>query len=287
MASASIRRSLASVVVCVAVAAAAGACRSKGPAQPTFASPEEGAKALIDVVKRGKLDELMKLLGPDAQPLVDASDPKTGRQHREVFVVAAAEGWRLADNGPDGRVLVVGNESWPFPVPLVKDGSRWRFDSVAGVEEVKDRLVGRNELGAIRACRAYVIAQRLYARNGHDGKPAGLFAAALRSDAGKHNGLYWPAARGEKRSPLGDLIAEAGADGKSPFHGYQFRILTPRDSKGYALVAWPSTYDVTGVMTFVVDQDGIVRQKDLGPDTAGAAAAMAIYNPDTTWDTAQ
>ena len=287
MAPASIRRSVATVVVCVAVAATV-ACRSaKGPTQTTFASPEEGAKALIDVAKRGKLDELMKLLGPDAQPLVDATDPKTARQRREVFVVAAAEGWRLADNGPDGRVLVVGNESWPFPVPLVKDGSRWRFDSVAGVEEVQDRLIGRNELGAIRACRAYVIAQRIYARNGHDGKPAGLYAAALRSDAGKHNGLYWPAARGEKRSPLGDLIADAGADGKSPFHGYHFKILPPRDAQGFALMAWPATYDVTGIMTFVIDQDGTVRQKDLGSDTAQAAAAITATSADATWDAVQ
>jgi len=277
-------RAVATVVLCAAVAAAAVACRpAKGPAQTTFATPEDGAKALIEVAKRGKLDDLMKLLGPDAQPLVDASDPKTARQHREVFVVAAAEGWRLADNGPEGRVLVVGHEAWPFPVPIVKDGSRWRFDGAAGVEEVQDRLIGRNELGAIRACRAYVIAQRLYARNGHDGKPAGLYAAALRSDAGRHNGLYWAAAHGEKRSPLGDLIADAGADGKSPFHGYYFRILPPRDQKGFALMAWPATYDVTGVMTFLVDQNGIVSQKDLGSDTAQAAAAIAAYNADATW----
>ena len=277
------------VTFLVCVVAAAAACRpATNAAQTTFASPEDGAKALIDVAKRGKLDELMTLLGPDAKPLVDAADPKTARQHREVFVAAAGEGWRLADNGPDGRVLVVGHESWPFPVPLVKDGSRWRFDSVAGVEEVQDRQIGRNELGAIRACRAYVLAQRIYARNGHDGKPAGVYAAALRSDAGKHNGLYWPAARGEKRSPLGELLAEAAEDGKLPFHGYQFKILPPKDPKGFALVAWPATYDVTGIMTFVVAEDGTVRQKDLGPDTGGSAgAAMKAYNPDTTWDTVQ
>ena len=160
MAPASIRRSVATVVVCVAVAAAVACRPAKGPPNQPSPHRKRVQRRSIDVAKRGKLDELMKLLGPDAQPLVDASDPKTARQHREVFVVAAAEGWRLADNGPDGRVLVVGNESWPFPVPLVKDGSRWRFDSVAGVEEVQDRLIGRNELGAIRACRAYVIAQR-------------------------------------------------------------------------------------------------------------------------------
>ena len=278
------RGPVAIVVLCAAVTAAAVACRQpRGPAQTTFATPEDGAKALIDIAKRGKLDDLMKLLGPDAQPLVDASDPKTARQHREVFVVAAAEGWKLADNGPEGRVLVVGHEAWPCPVPLVKDGARWRFDSAAGVEEVQARQIGRNELGAIRACRTYVIAQRLYARNGHDGKPAGLYATALRSDAGKHNGLYWPAAHGEKRSPLGDLIADASQDGKSPFHGYYFKVLPPRDQKGFALMAWPATYDVTGVMTFLVDQDGIVSQKDLGPDTAQAAAAIASYNADATW----
>ena len=290
-ASALARGSAVIAVLCVAVAAvAAGAagCRpAMGPAQTTFATPEDGAKALIEVAKRGKADDLMKLLGPNAQPLVDASDPKTARQHREVFVVAAAEGWRLADSGPDNRVLVVGHEAWPFPVPIVKDGARWRFDSVAGVEEVQARQIGRNELGAIRACRTYVVAQRLYARNGHDGKPAGLFATALRSDAGKHNGLYWPAARGEKRSPLGDLIADAGADGKSPFHGYHFKILPPRDAQGFALMAWPATYDVTGIMTFVIDQDGTVRQKDLGSDTAQAAAAITATSADATWDAVQ
>ena len=280
-------RGWVTVVLCAAIAAAVACRPATAPAQTTFATPEDAAKALIEVAKRGKLDDLMKLLGPGAQQLVDASDSKASGQNREVFVVAAAEGWRLADNGREGRVLVVGNEAWPFPVPIVKDGSRWRFDSAAGVEEVQARQIGRNELGAIRACRTYVVAQRLYARTGHDGKPAGLFATALRSDAGKQNGLYWPAARGEKRSPLGDLIADAGADGKPPFHGYRFKILPPRDAKGFALMAWPETYDVTGVMTFVIDQDGIVRQKDLGPDTAQAAAAITVSAADATWDAVQ
>ena len=151
----------------------------------------------------------MKLLGPDAQRLVDASDSKTARQNREVFVVAAAEGWRLTDNGANGRVLVVGYESWPFPIPLVADAGRWRFDTAAGVEEVLARRIGRNELAAIRACRTYVYAQRVYASRGHDSKPKGLYATALRSDPGRHNGLYWPATRGQPRSPLGDLIADA------------------------------------------------------------------------------
>jgi hypothetical protein len=273
-------------LVCVGAIAAALACRStSGPR--TFASPEDAAKALIEVAKAGKLEDLMALLGPDAKPLLDASDPETARQHREVFVVAAAEGWRLDDNGPDGQVLVVGHESWPFPVPIVKDSNRWRFDAAAGVEEVLARRIGRNELSAIRACRTYVLAQKLYASRGHDGKPAGVYATALRSDPGRQNGLYWPAGRGEKRSPLGDLIADSSNEGKSPFHGYHFRILAPREPNGFALVAWPATYDATGVMTFVVNQDGVVSQKDLGAETARLAGLITVYNPDTTWETVQ
>ena len=163
----------------------------------------------------------------------------------------------------------------------------WRFDTAAGVEEVLARRIGRNELAAIRASRTYVLAQQLYARRGHDSQPAGLYATAFRSDQGRQNGLYWPAARGEQRSPLGDLIANASDEGKSPFHGYRFRILAPQEPKGFAMIAWPARYDETGVMTFIVNQDGIVRGTDLGPDTDRKAAAISVYNPDSTWDTVQ
>jgi hypothetical protein len=254
------------------------------PAQRTFASPEDAAKALIDTAKGGKLDELMRLLGPEAQPLVDATDPKRAQLRRQVFVVAAREGWHLVADGADRRTLEVGYESWPFPVPIVREGNVWKFDTAAGVEEVIARRIGRNELAAIRACRTYVLAQQLYAQRGHDGKPAGLYATAIRSDPGKRNGLYWPAARGEKRSPLGDLLADAADEGKSPFHGYHFKILKSPQANGFALVAWPSQYDTTGVMTFVVSQDGIVRERDLGPETVKAVAAMTSYNPDDVWE---
>ena len=290
-------------------------CSSKsdgpgGPAQPayrTFASPEEAVRALNDAVKAGKLDEVVAIFGPEGKELVDSSDPATARQNREVFVAAMAERWRLEDQGAN-RVLVIGNEDWPFPVPLVKDGNAWRFDTASGKEEVLARRIGRNELATIRACLAYVNAQRLYAAHPHDGKPTGLFAQSFRSDTGRQNGLYWPAGRGDKPSPLGDLVAQAAQDGvavgtsgsePAPFHGYFFRILTKqgpaapggaRDyiangamSGGFALVAWPAQYDVTGVMTFIVNQDGSVREKDLGPDTASAARALGDYNPDDTW----
>ncbi len=275
-----------------------------------FATPEDAVKALTEVVKTGTMDELLAILGPDGRDLVASSDQATGRRNREVFTVAVAEGWKLVDQGTNAKALVIGNENWPFPVPLVKDGNGWRFDTAAGKEEVLARRIGRNELAVIGICRTFAAAQRIYAKTGHDGKPAGLYAKTFRSDPGRQNGLYWPTAHGRKRSPLGDLVAQAAEEGRapsvdrqqpSPFHGYYFRILTAQGpaaaggakdymskgemSGGFALVAWPAQYDVTGVMTFLINQDGIVREKDLGPETDTAARAMNLYNPDASWTT--
>jgi hypothetical protein len=236
---------------------------------------------------------VVAIFGPGGQALIDSSDPATARRNRDVFLAAVAERWRLEPAAAgDGRVLVIGNEEWPFPVPLVKDGPAWRFDTAAGSEEVLARRIGRNELAAIFICRAYVVAQRLYAAQPHDGQPAGRFATKFRSDPGRHNGLYWPTSHGQKRSPLGDLVARAAEEGRtagqsdapSPFHGYYFRIL-PADG-GFALIAWPARYDVTGVMTFIVSHDGTVHEKDLGPDSDRAARAMARYERDDTWSVA-
>ena len=285
--------------------------RSSQPPHRSFAAPEDAVRALIDAVKAGDTDQFRSIFGPDVDQVVDNSDPDGARRRREVFTAAAGERWQLVDQGA-GKALVVGNEAWPFPVPLVNDANGWRFDTSAGVEEVLARRIGRNELAAIRICRTYVTAQWLYAERGHDGQPAGLYAQVFRSDSGQHNGLYWAAGRGEKRSPLGDLVAYAAAEGRrldqngqppSPFHGYYFRILTAqgpaasggaRDyvvngkmSGGFALIAWPAKYDSTGVMTFVVNQDGAIRQKDLGPETDAAVKAMALYNPDGSWDDVQ
>jgi len=252
--------------------------------QRTFATPDAAVRALADAAKASNLAELIAILAPHGQELADTSDPATARRNREVFVTAFKEGWRLTNLSATRKTLVIGNEQWPFPVPLVKTGARWRFDGAAGKEEVIARRIGRNELNAIAVCRTYVAAQQRYAAEGHDGKPAGGYAAKIRSDAGKHDGLYWPASKGEPRSPLGDLLAEAAEEpvaarpNPTPFHGYYFRILT-----GPALVAWPAEYNVTGVMTFLVDQTGKVRQKDLGPETASAAKAIARYAADASW----
>jgi len=298
----------------IAAGALLGACLITGvvlaqtQAQRTFPTPEDAVKALVDTVKAGNLESLLAIFGPEGKELIDSSDPATARQNQRVFVVAAAEKWHLEDAAPNRKTLVIGNEDWPFPAPLVKEANGWRFDAAAGKEEVLARRIGRNELMAIAATRAYVTAQRRYAEAGHDGKPAGLHAAKFQSDPGKEDGLYWPTTRGQKRSPLGDVVAQAAAEGRpvtgkatqpSPFHGYYFKILTAQGSAaqggaksyivkgemsgGFALVAWPAQYDATGIMTFIVNQDGVVREKNLGPGTDATARKMTAYNPDSSW----
>jgi hypothetical protein len=284
------------------IAHAAGA----GPR--AFAKPDDAVRALVDTVKAGDVDALLALFGPEGRELVDTSDPATGRRNREVFLAAVAEGWTLADKGPDRRELVVGNEAWPFPMPLVNTAAGWSFDAAAGREEILNRRIGNNELAVIRILGEYVAAQRAYAAAGHDGKRAGLYARRFGSSPGKQDGLYWPSRRGEPRSPLGVLVAKASEEGyhrrrdeqgPTPFHGYYFRILEGQGksakggaaayvvngemSGGFGLVAWPVHYDASGVMTFVVNQDGVAHEKDLGPETATLAKSITRYDPDPTW----
>jgi hypothetical protein len=293
------------VLTCAALVATLSCDRAR---PQTFATPEAAVAALVAAAQQDTIDDLLKLFGRDVNALVQSSSPAVARKNREVFVVAMAEGWHLADDPTGRKVLVVGNESWPFPIPLVRDEGRWKFDIAAGADEVIARRIGRNELDVIQLCRRYVAAQQQYAASGHDGRPAGRYAKALRSDPGRHNGLYWPASQGEKVSPLGQLVAEAAQEhepldpsrpGPLPFHGYHFAILTaqgasapggPRDyvsngemTGGFALVAWPAQFGVTGIMTFVVAQDGTVYQKSLGDQTFTVARALKRYDPDATW----
>ncbi len=269
-------------------------------------------RALIDTAKAGALDEVVAIFGPRGKELIDSSDPVTARRNRDVFTAAVAERWELADRGPADKELVIGNERWPFPVPLSRDADGWKFNTAAGKEEVLARRIGRNELAAIRICRTYVAAQQLYAERGHEGKPAGLYARTFRSDPGRENGLYWPTVVGQRRSPLGDLVARAaperqvatpGRGEPTPFHGYYFKILSAQGpaaaggaqnyvidgemSAGFALVAWPAHYDVTGVMTFIVSRNSGVREKDLGLASHEAATAMTLFNPDESWRSVQ
>jgi hypothetical protein len=304
---------LARTATTVAALAALVSCARTAapPTARTFDTPESAVRTLVEAAKAKNLDDVITIFGPEGRDLVDSSDPATARRNRQVFAVAVAERWHLVDQPNGSKVLVIGNEAWPFPIPLVKGASGWRFDTAAGKEEILDRRIGRNELAVIRISRTYVAAQRLYASNGHDGLPAGRYATAFRSEPGRQNGLYWPARRGEKRSPLGDLVAHAAEEGRAlgkggaeappPFHGYYFKILTAqgpaaaggakdyivdgRMTGGFALVAWPAQYDVTGIMTFVVNHDGVVHEKNLGAGTDAAARAITQYNPDASWTT--
>jgi len=283
----------------------APAC-NRPPAQTKFATPEEAAAALLQALKTEDLGKMQAIFGREGIEAVASGDPVSDRHDREVIALAMEQSWRWAPYGEDGKELIIGDEQWPFPVPLVKTGNGWQFDTEEGKEEVLARRIGRNELGIISICRAYAGMQEKYAGQPHDGKPAGLFAQRIRSSPGRQDGLYWQRKPGERRSPLGDLAAEAAAEGydtnkstPSPFWGYYFRILTaqgpaaPGGKKsyvvngdmtgGFALLAYPAKYEFSGVMTFMVSQDGVVYQKNLGEDTATQALRLAEYNPDESW----
>jgi hypothetical protein len=273
--------------------------------QPAFPTAEDAVRALTAAAKSSDVRALVALLGDGSGELAASSDAAEARTHRDVFVAAMAERWHLEDRDATHKELIVGNEAWPFPVPLVKRAQGWVFDAEAGKDEVIARRIGRNELSAIRVMQTYVKAQKAYAARGHDGKPAGIYARRIASDPGKENGLYWPASPGRPRSPLGELLADASIDGaraagsKSPFHGYHFRILEGQGSSasggsksylvngelsgGFGLIAWPAQPEITGVMTFIVNHEGVVYEKSLGAGTAAAAAAITRFNPDKTW----
>ena len=205
--------------------------------------------------------------------------------------------------GDDKVTLQVGMEDWPFPVPVVRRDGAWYLDGAEGADEIVYRRIGRNELGAIAVCRGYVEAQHEYAASDHDGEGAGIFAHKLVSDPGTQNGLYWEAVEGEAESPVGPFVASAAAEGYQAgggaYHGYRYRSLFRQTDNanggaldyfdkgvlknGFALIAWPADYGASGVMTFIVNQDGVVFQKDLGEDTEAAVAAIDAYDPDSTW----
>jgi hypothetical protein len=283
---------LALIAVSLSVAAACNS--SERAAARQFDSADAAAKALIETAASGTPAEIRAFFGSDADDLILSSDPVTARRNREVFAIATRESWRLGDDGPDRKTLIIGHEQWPFPIPIVKTDNRWSFDTEAGREEVLARRIGRNELAVMQISKAYVVAQRAYALRGRDGQPAGRYATAFMSDPGKQNGLYWPAKAGQPRSPLSDLVARAAQEGRAldnktkraaPLRGYYFRILP--SAGGFAMVAWPAEYDITGVMTFQINQSGVLFEKDLGPATADEVKKIASYGPDATWSKAQ
>ncbi len=270
--------------------------------QRRFDLPEAAVKALIEAARTNDEQALIEIFGAKHRDLIGTVDKARDRENRTRFAESADE-YRLLRPEDDGGVtLVVGYQAWPFPIPLVKEGSAWRFDTDAGWEELLNRRIGVNELAVIETLGAYVEAQRQYASTPRDGTNVRQFARKIRSSPGKRDGLYWDAdpAKGEELSLVGPLIRDAsGRQPGDPYNGYYFKILTRQGSAapagrydyvingrmvaGFAIVAFPADYGRTGVKTFIVNHYGVVSERDLGPNTAKIAIAMTEYNPDPSW----
>jgi hypothetical protein len=301
-----IRRRLIGVVLLIASLSAGLSVPASGAVvQRRFASLEDATTALIDAIRAADRKALLAILGEAGRGLVFSGDQVADRRAGERFVAKYDEGHRLEAGG--GKVvLVVGNNNFPFAIPLVPDGPSWRFDTEAGKEEMINRRIGENELNTIQVCLAYVDAQREYYARDPDGNSLLQYARRFASSPGKRDGLYWPTGPGELPSPLGALVVRARGEGYTkrsaapvPYWGYYYRILTAQGKDasggafdylaqgsmigGFALVAYPARYGVSGVMTFLVNHDGVVYQKDLGPNSAAIARAMKTFNPDSTW----
>ncbi|MCB2170026.1 MAG: DUF2950 domain-containing protein [Deltaproteobacteria bacterium] len=275
--------------------------------QKRFATPAEATTAFVAALKSNDEQALLSMFGPDGEELIVSGDPVSDDQRREAFIRTYEEKNSLVPEG-DTMVLVIGQMDWPFPIPLVKTGDQWMFDTAAGKEEILNRRIGENELDTVQTLLAVVDAQREYAMVDRDGDGIRSYAAEFGSDPGKMNGLYWLTQTGEPPSPLGELVAEARVEGYSrkggesgpiPYHGYIFRMLTKQGPHadggaydyivknrmigGFAVVAYPAVYGSTGVMTFLVNHRGMVYQKDLGENTDAIAKAMTSFDPDLNW----
>jgi Protein of unknown function (DUF2950) len=279
---------------------------STPPAPMTFNTPREAAEALIVAAENYDVPVLLKIFGPDGKSFISSSDPVRDKSIAADFA-AKARNKLLVTIDPKNQeqaVLSVGADEWPFPVPIVRKGSRWYFDAKEGREEILFRRIGSNELDAIQICRGFVDAQKQYASEIHDNSGVNQYAQKIISSPGKHDGLYWQKADGTPGGPISEAIARAIEEGYTPgknsgYHGYYFKVLKAQGPAaklgqlnyviegvmigGFALVAFPAEYRVTGVKTFIISYDGIVYEKDMGPQTLNAAAAMELYNPDKTW----
>jgi hypothetical protein len=283
-----------------------------GPAPPAasseFNTPEAAVTALVQAAQSNDRQSLAAVLGPGSEALVSSGDPAKDASESRKFIDGYNAKHSLTPDGPQRMVLTIGDDNWPMPIPLVEQNGKWHFDSHQGAQQIVDRRIGRNEIEAIRTCLAYVDAQQDYFDLFKQVKGTGAYAQHLVSTPGNYDGLYWPDAPSIPASPFSALVAKAVEEGypgdlvsgkQAPYEGYYFRILIAqgpnaaggarnyivdgRMTGGSALVAWPAIYRASGIMTFVVDQDGIVFQKDLGPDTAKRVAAIKQFDPDLSW----
>lgn len=292
---------LAPLLLAIGFVSVAGAAET----QRSFASPDEAASALVRAVKAGDKTTAAAILGPGSGTWVASGDAVADRTAREGFVASYDQKHAIVPDGDARAKLTIGTDDWPFAFPLVKAEGRWRFDTAAGKDEMLARRIGRNELDVIDVMLAIVDAQREYASADRDRNGALEYARKFASSAGKQDGLYWPTKAGEPQSPLGPLVVRATAEGyakqkgPTPYHGYHFRMLKGqgpgasggaldyvvrgRMIGGFAAIAYPAKYGSSGVMTFIVNHDGVVYQKDLGPQTATRAAAITKFDPSDGW----
>jgi len=296
------------LVIALAGAGLAAPAVAAGARQTTFASPEQAVEALYQAMSTDNIGGLLKMFGPESKPLVKSGDPVADEEVREKFESEYKEANKIVREGDDKAILVIGEDEWPFPIPIVKQHDVWRFDTKAGKEEILNRRIGNNELSAIEVCGAYVDAQREYATKDRNNDGFIEYATKFLSSPGKHDGLYWPVNEGEEESPLGPLVGSAQAAGyggkhaegkRVPYHGYYYKILTRQGENapggaydyivnghmigGFALVAFPAQYGASGIMTFIVSHADVVYQKDLGPNTAKIASQMKVFDPDSSW----
>lgn len=286
-----------------------GASAASG-APETFASPSQAVHALVAAARSNNRTELLKIFGPAGQDLVSSGDKIADKEARARFVDHYNKANKIVLDTKHKATLIIGTKEWPFPIPIVREGDSWHFDTQTGAQEILDRRIGRNELSAIAVCHSYVQAQRAYAADRESEQKSEAYARKFVSSPGEQNGLYWPARPGEKESPIGPLMASARAEGYGgtkdikkgqhvPYHGYYYKILTRQGAAapggardylvkgqmtgGFALIAFPAKYGDSGVMTFIVNQDGMVYEKNFGPDTAAIAPSITKFNPDHTW----
>jgi Protein of unknown function (DUF2950) len=294
---------LAAMLACAALALPRAQAQADG--QKTFSSSKEAVTTFIQAVREANTSELLAILGPGTEPIISSGDSVADKNARDHFLANYDVKHSLTKSAPRQLTLNVGKDDWPFPIPLIHFGDKWYWDGAAGKQEILYRRIGNNELAAIDVCKGAVSAQHDYAATGHDGQPAGVYAQRLVSEPGKQNGLYWPVNGGETPSPAGPWLAQASAEGYgsiakgSPYHGYYYRMLKAQGanakggarsyivdgsmSGGFAFIAYPADYRSSGVMTFLVNDSGVIYQKDLGEKTADLAQQMTEYNPDKSW----
>ncbi len=296
------------IVASAFMALALAACNQKPQAPEIaesrlFASPEAAIESFVASLRKSDTDTLARILGDQSSQLLSSGDATNDANDRQNFLAAYDAKHSLSSAGSQ-RILLIGTEDWPFPIPLSSQAGKWYFDTAEGLDELIYRRIGGNELGAIAASRGFVEAQKEYAAVGRDGDAAGIYAMKLISDEGLQNGLYWPVAEGETPSPIGPFIAAAAAEGyqagtSNAYHGYRYRMLYRQGSQaaggakdyfvdgrlsaGFALIAWPADYGNSGIKSFVVNQDGTVFEKDLGETTEEAVVAIDSFDPDSSW----